>query len=85
MAETTKILFNDFIAVERDLSNGIPSDGNDFLCGTVKAVSIFVTQIEVGDFVLYTSFGSYLEDGNSFDLASEKNTFFRNVPPIAPP
>ena len=78
MANTTKILFNDFVAIERDLNNIIPTDEDEVLSGTVKAVSIFVTQVSEEDIVLYKKTSSYSEDGNPFDLAHESDVYLRN-------
>jgi len=78
MANTTKILFNDFVAIERDLNNIIPTDDVEVYSGTVKAVSTFVNQIAENDIVLYKKTSSYSEDGNPFDLAHESDVYFRN-------
>ena len=78
MSATTKILFNDFVAIENSLDDIIPSDDKEALCGTVVAVSLFVDQISVGDFVLYKKTSSYLDDGVSFDLARQSDIYLRN-------
>lgn len=84
MATTTKVLYNDLIAIERSLLNLIPCDEPNVYSGTVKAISIFVTQAAVDDVVLYKRFLTYTEDGNSFDLAHQSETFLRNEPVILP-